>query len=97
MAGQDLQKIHRLFLRDDHLVRHWSDKVGLDLHQPENLRTLLFKSALLANDDGITLVSSTNIDHIYQNVAVAENSSLDRSARIFLDLARAGGPRKLRA
>ena len=95
VAGQNLQKIHRLFLRDDDLVRHWSDEVGLDLHQPENLRTLLFKSALLANDDGITLVSSTNIDHIYKNVAIAENSSLDRSARIFLDLARAGGPRKL--
>jgi D-threo-aldose 1-dehydrogenase len=88
VTGRHFRELHRSFLHDDHLVRNWSDRIGLDLYRPDNLRTMLFKAALLSNDDGITLVYSSNIDHIYQNVAVVENSSLDRSARIFLDLAQ---------
>jgi D-threo-aldose 1-dehydrogenase len=80
---------HQRFLRNDDLVRHWSDRVGIDLYRPDSLRNLLLKSALLANEKGIVLVYSSNIDHIHENVMVAENASLDRSAKMFLDLAKA--------
>jgi D-threo-aldose 1-dehydrogenase len=95
VATRNFKKMHRSFLHDDRLVRHWSDKVDLDLRRPDNLRTLLLKSALLANENGIVLIFSSNVDHIQQNVALAENSSLDRSARIFLELARTVNPTKL--
>jgi D-threo-aldose 1-dehydrogenase len=89
ITGRDFAKTHQWFFQNDDLVRHWSDTVGLDLYRPDNLRTLLLKSALLANENGIVLVYSSNIDHIYENVMVAENASLDRSAKIFLGLAQA--------
>jgi hypothetical protein len=95
VATRDFKNMHRSFLHNDRLVRHWSDKVDLDLRQPDNLRTLLLKSALLANENGIVLIFSSNVDHIQQNVALAENSSLDRSARIFLELARTVSPTEL--
>jgi D-threo-aldose 1-dehydrogenase len=95
VATQNFKNLHRSFLHNDQLVRHWSDKVDLDLCRPDNLRMLLLKSALLANDNGIVLICSSNVDHIHQNVAVAENSSLDRSARILLELAQAASPSEL--
>ncbi len=91
VTGRSFHEIYQMFLQDDDLVRRWSDVVGSDLHQPDNMRTLLFKAALLANSDGITLFYSSKVEHIYQNVAIAENGSLDESARKFLDLALATG------
>jgi len=60
---QDLPKIHRLFFATI-IGAHWSDKVGLDLHQPENLRTLLFQVRLIAND----VVSLGFLDNITTSI-----------------------------
>jgi hypothetical protein len=87
VASRNFRELYQKFLQDDNLVRRWSEVVGSDLRQPDNMRTLLFKAALLANRDGITLLYSSKVEHIYQNVAIAENGSLDESARKFLDLA----------
>lgn len=96
VTGQNFQQMHRSFLRHDDLVRCWSERVDVDLYRPSNLRNLLLKAALLANENGITLVYSSNIDHIYQNVAVCEDTSLERSARTLLDLAQSASGKPTR-
>jgi D-threo-aldose 1-dehydrogenase len=89
ITGRGFRDFHQQFLRDDARVHSWSDSVNLDLHKPDNVRKLLLKSALLANDKGITLVYSSKPEHIHENVALAGDVSLERSAQLFLDLARA--------
>jgi hypothetical protein len=86
ITGRNFKDTHQRLIRNSQLLRQWSEKVDLDLFRPDELRALLLKSALLANDRGITLVYSSNIDHIHRNVAIAENTTLDRSAKVFLDL-----------
>jgi predicted oxidoreductase len=59
----------------------WSGLIGSDLADPHALLVLMLKAALLENPSGIVLFSSKRTEHIRNNVAVAQDASLDAPAR----------------
>jgi diketogulonate reductase-like aldo/keto reductase len=54
------------------VAARWSERLGVDLTQPENLAPLLLASALDANETGTVLFSTTRPERITENVRRAE-------------------------
>jgi diketogulonate reductase-like aldo/keto reductase len=73
--------LHQQLLVDKARCTRWSGLVGSDLADPEALSALMLKSALIENPNGIVLFSSKLLEHIRNNVAVAEDATLDAPAR----------------
>ncbi len=70
------------------LGRWWSEMVGADLQEPRVLSQLLLRANLDQHPEALTLFSTTHEDHIYENVAVAEDSRLTEPAERLVKLIR---------
>jgi aryl-alcohol dehydrogenase-like predicted oxidoreductase len=86
VLSRDLHGLRRTFKQDRSLADRWSYAIGLDLRDDRNVADVMLKSSLVANPSGITLIRSSNADNILHNVAVAGNSSLEKSALLFLSM-----------
>ena len=80
------RRLHRNLLADKARCTRWSGLVGSDLADPRTLSALMLKAAILENSDGIVLFSSKRPEHIRDNVAVAEDATLESPARRFYAL-----------
>lgn len=87
VASRDDRGLQQKFAQDRQLARHWSDGVGLDLSEIRNVRAIMLKAALVTNPDGVTLTTSTNVKHILENVAIAEDPLLEAPALQFKKMA----------
>jgi aryl-alcohol dehydrogenase-like predicted oxidoreductase len=76
-----LQTIHDDLIRDKPRCVRWSEITGRDLARREDLAALMLKAALVLHPNTILLVSSKSPAHIRENVRVAEDASLNDSAR----------------
>jgi choline dehydrogenase-like flavoprotein/diketogulonate reductase-like aldo/keto reductase len=70
----------------------WSATVGADLTEPLILARLLLKASLDLHPHSLTLFSTRREEHIFDNVAVAEDPTLTEPARLLTDLARQEAP-----
>jgi hypothetical protein len=77
----NFRSLHQQLLGDNPRCTRWSGFVGSDLADPQALSALMLKAALLENPDGILLFSSKRAGHIRNNVAVAEDATLESPAR----------------
>jgi D-threo-aldose 1-dehydrogenase len=86
---ENFRCLHRQLLEDQARCSRWSGLVGSDLSDPRSLAALMLKAALLENPTGIVLFSSKSAQHIHDNVAVAENATLEAPARRLYELLQA--------
>jgi diketogulonate reductase-like aldo/keto reductase len=86
-----LHTLHNNLIADPARCRRWSEVIGRDLAQREQLAALMLKAALVLYPDTILLVSSKNPAHIRENVHVAEDASLEAPARRLYDLVQREG------
>jgi aryl-alcohol dehydrogenase-like predicted oxidoreductase len=77
----NFRNLHQQLLADKARCTRWSGLVGFGLADPQVLSALMLKAALLENPSGIVLFSSKRAEHIRNNVAVAQDASLDSPAR----------------
>lgn len=56
------------------IVREFSQKINIDLHNPAEITALLLHYALRSNLEGIVLFSSTNKDHIKKNIHIVKRA-----------------------
>jgi hypothetical protein len=77
----NFRNLHKQLLADKACCARWSGLVGSDLADPQALSALMLKAALLENPSGIVLFSSKRAEHIRNNIAVAQDASLDSPAR----------------
>ncbi|HEY3695292.1 aldo/keto reductase [Phenylobacterium sp.] len=89
---RDLKGLHGKFLRDAALATRWSDATGVDLTSLHDLSGVLLAGALSENPRGMTLVYSSNEEHILANVAAADSGRHQRAAIEFKKLLTADGP-----
>jgi len=82
----NFRNLHQQLLGDKALCTRWSGLVGSDLADPQGLSALMLKAALLENASGIVLFSSKRDKHIRNNVAVAQDATLESPARRFYAL-----------
>ncbi|WP_158823460.1 aldo/keto reductase [Granulicella sp. S156] len=61
--------------------RRWSEEVGVDLANRENLAAVMLKASFIFNPDSVILVSTKNPHHMRENVRVAGDSTLAEPAR----------------
>jgi len=67
-------------------MRSWSDAVGLDLTEGDNLYALCLRAAMASYPESIVLFSSRYSQHIRRNVEIAEDRSFDVPTTKFLGL-----------
>ena len=79
-------RIAALLARDGNLQKTWSDAVGLDLSERQNVAAMLLKTALLVHPERIVLFSSRNPAHIASNVRMAQDAGWDELALRFREL-----------
>lgn len=84
----NFRSLHQQLLGDNARCARWSGLVGSDLADPQALSALMLKAALLENPEGIVLFSSKRAAHIRNNVAVAEDATLESPARCLYALAQ---------
>ena len=61
----------------------WSESTGTDLSDARVIHRLMFRAALLHAPENIVLFSTKNIQHILDNVRIAEDATQDAAALIF--------------
>jgi aryl-alcohol dehydrogenase-like predicted oxidoreductase len=86
-----LHVLHTALTSDAQRCRRWSEATGCDLARRGELASLMLKAALVLNPNTILLVSSRNPAHIRENVRVAEDASLEESARHLYHLVQSEG------
>jgi D-threo-aldose 1-dehydrogenase len=69
----------------------WSQEVNADLGDARVLASLVLKASMVSNPGSIVLVSTKNLEHLKQNVAVTNDDSLVASATLLSTLARREG------
>jgi D-threo-aldose 1-dehydrogenase len=91
----NFRSLHGALAKDTVLCRRWSEKVGADLGDREQLANLMLKASLVVNPDSVILFSSKNPEHIQKNVRVAGDAALDAPAQRLYDLVQAEGKQLL--
>jgi len=86
---ENFRGLRRQLLEDRARCSRWSGLVGSDLSDPRSLAALMLKAALLENPTGIVLFSSKSSQHIRDNVAVADDATLEAPARRLYELLQA--------
>jgi D-threo-aldose 1-dehydrogenase len=86
---QNFRMLHSALLGQPEICRRWSECVGLDLSEAETLAKLMLKASLVMNPQSIVLFSSKRAEHIHNNVAVAEDVSLEAPALRLYELVQA--------
>ena len=81
--SRDFRGLREKFQQDKAFARDWSDDVQLDMSETKNVSALMLKSALITNPDGVTLITSGNVQNIRRNVEIAEDQSLEKHALLF--------------
>jgi diketogulonate reductase-like aldo/keto reductase len=71
------------------MTRRWSDIVGMDLQDPQQLSRLLLRASLDKYPDSLTLFSTGSEEHIFDNVAAATDASLAGPAERLWDQVQA--------
>ncbi|HZC42717.1 MAG TPA: aldo/keto reductase [Acidobacteriaceae bacterium] len=85
-AIAEVVAIRKMFARHPALCRRWSDKVGVDLAEPQALIATVLAAALSSNPRGIVLFSSRVPEHIRANVQAAEDPDTRAKGRRFFEL-----------
>jgi aryl-alcohol dehydrogenase-like predicted oxidoreductase/choline dehydrogenase-like flavoprotein len=80
--------LHELLEREPGILRAWSEAVDAELDEPEVLSRLLLRASLDEAPGALTLFSTNNEEHIFRNVAVAEDASLVAPAAKLVALLR---------
>ena len=91
----NFRSLHGALAKDAILCRRWSEKVGAELGDQEQLANLMLKASLVMNQDSVILFSSKNSKHIEKNVRVAGDAALDAPARRLYDLVQVEGKQLL--
>ena len=74
------------FASQPNLAREWSDVVGLDLNEGDNLYALCLKASIAAYPNSLVLFSSRHSIHIRRNVEIVEDAALEKPASLFLGI-----------
>jgi choline dehydrogenase-like flavoprotein/diketogulonate reductase-like aldo/keto reductase len=82
------EALAKLFDRQPDLARRWSEIVNAELQEPQVLARLLLKASLDEHPKSLTLFSTRQEAHIFDNVEVATNMSLVEPARRLVALLR---------
>lgn len=77
-----------LLEKDPKELRRWCDAVDVDLMEGDNLYALCLKASIAAFPNSLILFSSRYALHIRRTVEIVEDSSLDKAAVKFLELAQ---------
>jgi D-threo-aldose 1-dehydrogenase len=77
----NFRKLHQQLVMDKAFCTRWSGLVGSDLVDSQALSALMLKAAMVENPQGVVLFSSKRAEHIRNNAAVAEDTTLGSPAR----------------
>ena len=77
----NFRALHAVLVQHAETCRRWSDAVGSDLNNANNLAALMLKASLAVNPASIILFSSKSAQHIQANVATARNATIEAAAR----------------
>jgi choline dehydrogenase-like flavoprotein/aryl-alcohol dehydrogenase-like predicted oxidoreductase len=83
------KSLSRRFDRDPRLGVRWSSVIGVDIAEPLVLSRLLLKAALDQNPANLMLFSTRSEEHIFENVTVASDTTLEGPAKRLFELTRA--------
>ncbi len=78
--------IQKMFADHPTLCRRWSDKIGVDLSDPQAVIATVLAAVLESNPTGMVLFSSRNRDHILANMQAAQDADAVSKGRNFLEL-----------
>lgn len=79
----NFRSLHAALVQRTEVCRRWSDAVGVDLGDTDNLARLMLKASLVMNPASVILFSSKSPRHIQSNVATADDSAIESAARQF--------------
>jgi aryl-alcohol dehydrogenase-like predicted oxidoreductase len=86
---QNFRSLHERLAKETALCRRWSEQVGADLGDREQLANLMLKAALVMNSDSVILFSSKDPRHIQENARVGGDVSIETPARKLYELIQA--------
>ena len=92
---KNFRSLHGALTKDTVLCRRWSEKVGAELGDREQLANLMLKASLVMNPGSVILFSSKNPEHIQKNVRLVGDATLDAPAQRLYDLVQAEGKQLL--
>ena len=81
-----LRDVHRALMDRPDICRRWSAETDLNLAEVRTLTDVMLKAALTRHRDSIVLFTSSKPNNIIRNVAVAEDTKLEKHALRFCEL-----------